>query len=367
MDDSLKVLYTGLNVGVLKYEKGKCFFAYDPNLIENGFSISPRSLPLRMGVFQSEGIYFEGLFGVFADSLPDGWGMRLAMKTLSKKGIDYGNLSPLEKLRYIGEDGLGGLSFEPNYLSEDEGKNEDYTKIALAVKQLLNDEESIDLDSLYRYGGSSGGAKPKAHLRIEGEDWIVKFPRKEDPSDIGVMEFDYNLAAKECGLRVSNFRLLPSKDNKGYFASKRFDRKGNKRIHVLSLSGFLDVPHTLANLDYVTLLQSVNYLTSSKEELLEGYRRACFNVLAKNKDDHGKNFSFIFDEDRRSYILSPAFDLTYTPFIKEHEMTCMGSGNPDVGDLIALAKKMGIKKEEAERIISFIQEVVTRRLSKYWR
>lgn len=367
MVDSLKVLYNGLPVGVLNYEKGKCFFAYDPSWIKNGFSISPRSLPLKEGVFQSEGIYFEGLFGAFADSLPGGWGIRLSMMTLLKKGINYDDITPLEKLRYIGEDGLGGLSFEPNYINEIEERNEDYFKVALAVKQLLNDEESIDLDSLYCYGGSSGGAKPKAHLRIEGEDWIVKFPRKEDLSDIGVMEFDYNLAAKEYGLRVNDFRLLPNKENKGYFASKRFDRKGNKRLHVLSLSGFLDVPHTLANLDYVTLLQSVNYLTSSKEELLEGYRRACFNVLAKNKDDHGKNFSFIFDEDRRSYILSPAFDLTYNPFIKEHEMTCMGSGNPDVDDLIALAKKMGIKKEEAESIISFIQEVVTRRLSKYWR
>ena len=98
------------------------------------------------------------------------------------------------------------------------------------------------------------------------------------------------------------------------------------------------------------------------EEMLKAYRLACFNILAHNRDDHSKNFSFLYDEAKGSYILAPAYDLTYTPSILEHEMSCCGSGNPTESDLLALAQKTGIPYQKACEILNQVKQVVQARL-----
>ncbi|MBO4541146.1 MAG: HipA domain-containing protein, partial [Bacilli bacterium] len=272
----------------------------------------------------------------------------------------------LEKLSYLGEDGLGALFYSPtkSLLREQE---EDYEKLALAAMHFCEEKKDVDIDALFQNAGSSGGARPKAHLLIEGEEWIVKFWERKDPLSLGRMEYDYALAAKACGIPISDCRLLPSSCCEGYFATKRFDRKGGRRLHVLSLGGFLESPHFLPNLDYVTFLQSTAFLTRSNKEVLKAYRLACFNVFAQNRDDHSKNFSFLYDEEKRSYVLAPAYDLTFTPNIKEHEMTCCGNGNPGEDDLFALAETMSIPKENAEKAIKGIKEIVESKLGKWIR
>ncbi len=307
---------------------------------------------------------FEGLFGVFHDSLPDGWGTLTASKALRKRGISYLDLSPLERLCYLGEDGLGALRYKPSFEGSSASETEDYDAIASSMMAVADDEDT-DYDAVFAMSGSTGGARPKAHLHINGEEWIVKFRQRNDPAWMGRMEYEYALAAKEAGLRVSEVRLLPSSLCQGHFATKRFDRRGETPLHLLSLAGLLESPHDRPFLDYLVFLQATKAITSSTQEVLEAFRLACFNVLAGNCDDHAKNFSYSYDEVKRAYVLAPAYDLTFTPNQKEHEMMCMGNGAPGEDDLRKLYRKMDLPFGKCEAIIEKVRFVVNDRLAEW--
>ncbi len=351
----IKVLYNGEIVGYLgELADSQIGFQYDENWVKNGFSISPISLPLSNEVFIAKTDYFEGLFGVFYDSLPDGWGEFVIRRKLLKDGIDYGKLSPLTKLSLINDNGLGGLNYLPtvNY-SDSEYKDLDLDKYAKSVSELLNDSDSVPLDELFRLGGSSGGARPKAHIK----DWIIKFPTSYDPKNIGEQEFEANKLAKECGIELPEYKLFESKICSGYFGSKRFDRRDGKRVHMISLAAVLETTHRIPNMDYIHLFKVIKYMCR-EEDLYEAFRRMCFNVLYKNKDDHSKNFSFIYDESIKRYRLSPAYDLTKTPQKLEHEMTVNGNGNPNEKDLLEVAKIMGLTLGKCKDILFKCEKVL---------
>ena len=348
------VKYNGRCVGYLAViESGEVAFQYDTEWLNSGFSISPFSLPLDGRVFIDRKDNFEGLFGVFDDSLPDGWGELLVKRMLAKKGINYEKLNPLTKLSLVGENGLGGLHYEPTQATETGDSRFDLEELASEANDVLNDaEKSVgELDSLFLLGGSSGGARPKAHICIDGEEWIVKFPCRIDPPDAGLLEYEANAAAKRCGLCVNEFRLFPSKNCSGYFGAKRFDRKEGRRVHVISISSLLETTHRVPNLDYVHLFQVVENICADKRDLYEAFARMTFNVLYGNRDDHGKNISFLYDEELKGYRLSPAYDLTRTPDKPEHEMTVMGNPTPTEKDLLDLAAYVGLAKGRVGEIL----------------
>ncbi|MFA6861973.1 MAG: HipA domain-containing protein [Bacilli bacterium] len=139
----------------------------------------------------------------------------------------------------------------------------------------------MNIDEIFSMSGSTGGERPKAHLTIDGKEWIVKFREREDTKWMGRMEYEYNMAAKKCGIEVADFSLLPSKICEGYFASKRFDRLNGKRIHMISLAGLVEIPHDDPVLDYVSYLQATLFICQSQEEVIKAFRLACFNVFAK--------------------------------------------------------------------------------------
>ncbi len=354
------VKYNERTVGYLAVVEEGIAFQYDSEWLKNGFSISPFSLPLKGEVYIDRKDNFEGLYGVFHDSLPDGWGELLVSRMCAKKGINYEKLNPLTKLSLIGNNGLGGLNYEPTQAVEAADSCFDLEELAEEANAVLNDAEKPvgDLDGLYLLGGSSGGARPKAHLRINGEEWIVKFPCRIDPPDVGLMEYEANAAAKKCGLDVNEFKLFPSNRYSGYFGAKRFDRKEWRRVHVVSLSSLLETTHRIPNLDYVHLFQVVENICADKGDLYEAFARMTFNVLYGNKDDHGKNFSFLYDESLGGYRLSPAYDLTRTEDKPEHEMTVMGNPNPAEKDLLALATYVGLAKGKTRAIIERIKETI---------
>ena len=166
-------------------------FQYDDEWIKNGFSISPLSLPLDNKVYVSKKEQFNGLYGVFWDSLPDGWGELLMNRVLQKKGINPNQLPILTKLSLINNNGLGGLTYEPSQSFKSTYNDLDFDKLSDEVQKILNDEsESVDLDFVYKLGGSSGGARPKAHIKIDKEEWIVKFACRIDPPNVGEKEFN---------------------------------------------------------------------------------------------------------------------------------------------------------------------------------
>ncbi len=353
----LTVRYNNRIVGYLAKLNDHIAFQYDDEWINTGFSISPFSLPLSDKVYINEKDNFSGLYGVFADSLPDGWGELLVRRMLSSKGINPNKISPLTKLSIISNSGLGGLKYEPT-----QNNNNDILfnieEYALEAAKILNEEKDVDLDKVYALGGSSGGARPKAHIDIDGEPWIIKFPCLIDPIDIGEKEFLANAVAKECGINLPEFKQFESKKCSGYFGCKRFDREKEKCIHMISLSSLLETTHRVPNLDYIHLFQVISAIGCPSVDMYEAFRRMCFNVIYENKDDHGKNLAFIYDDVNKTYRLSPAYDLTTTPNKFEHEMTVNGEGNPDEKDLLDVAKTIGLNLKECKSILGHIKEII---------
>lgn len=357
----LTVIYNGAIVGYLVEESERHIaFQYDEQWIKDGFSISPYSLPLSSKIFRNEKPTFGGLFGVFNDSLPDGWGELLVKRMLAKNGVNYDRLSPLTKLALINGNGLGGLTYEPMLAEKSDNSSVDLDELCVNVQKIFDDEtQAHDLDAVYALGGSSGGARPKAHIKIDGEEWIIKFPCKTDSMNIGEQEYNANAVAQKCGINTNEFRLFPSKICSGYFGAKRFDRIGSNRVHMISMSAMLETTHRIPNLDYMHLFQIVHDICANKDDVYEVFRRMCFNVLYGNRDDHGKNFSFIYDESMKSYSLSPAYDLTKVTDKPEHEMTVLGKGKPNESDLLAIADALKLSNKKCLDIIEMVKSQVS--------
>ena len=372
----LEVIFNEKKVGTLallnKSKIDLLAFQYDDEWIKNGFSISPFSLPLENKVFIPKIDPLNGMFGVFSDSLPDGWGKLLVDRTLKKNNINPFEITSLDRLAIVGNSGMGGLEYIPQYDFEIKSEIKDLDELALSCKKILNTEYSENLDELFLLGGSSGGARPKILTNINGEDWIIKFPSKFDNDNIGKQEYDYSLCAKKCGIFMPETKLFPSKNCSGFFGVKRFDREKNsenkiKKIHMVSVSGLLETSHRIPNLDYDILMKLTLKLTNDFEEVKKMYRLMCFNIFAHNRDDHSKNFSFLYNEIKRKWELSPAYDLTYSNSIGgEHATTVAGNGkNPTIKEILKVAENIGLKKDESEKIALEIKKIVENDLKEY--
>ncbi len=363
----LQVFLDDRNVGTLALAVDqRIAFAYDSRWLSEGFSISPFSLPLENRVFLPKRFDpFDGLFGVFADSLPDGWGRLLADRMLQKYGIKPEEVDSLTRLSIVGNSGMGALRYEPTEHLGSYEMDLPLDVLSEECSKMLKSGNSEHLDQLFLQGGSSGGARPKVNCKIQGEDWIVKFPSSYDPKDIGLQEYQYSLCAKRCGLDMPETRLLPSDLCSGFFAVKRFDRCGSKRIHMVSAGALLETSHRIPNLDYTILMQLTMQLTRSFEEIQKLFRLMCFNVFAHNRDDHSKNFSYLCREGK--WQLSPAYDLTYSNSIGgEHATTVNGNGrDPGMEDLLTVARKAGLNRQIAVPIAQEIQQFVHEDLSGY--
>ena len=368
----LFVKYKDMSVGTLAlYEKYKVAFEYSDEWISKGFSISPFSLPLEKKVFISEIEPFEGLFGVFSDSLPDGWGRLLIDRLLKKMGIDPFSVTSLDRLAIIGDAGMGALEFVPSIIVTEKYDEFSFDEIALECKKILNTEYSDKLDTLVVLGGSPGGARPKILTNVDGEDWIIKFPAKADGDFVGRQEYEYSLCAKNCGINMDKTRLFESNICEGYFGTRRFDRirssSSVKKIHMITASALLETSHRIPNLDYNTLMKLTMKLTNDMHECEKLFRLMCFNVFAHNRDDHSKNFTYLYIYEEKRWILSPAYDLTYSNSIGgEHATTINGEGmNPTFEDIIAVADYIGINRRKAKSIASNIYDCVKDELGEW--
>ena len=355
----LKVFYNDKLVGTLAKTPDRLVaFEYDADWLNNGFSISPFSLPIVKKVFIPKFEPFDGLFGVFNDSLPDGWGRLLVDRLFLKNKINPSEIDNLNRLAVVQESGMGALTYKPEHKFETPKEESDYDKLAQECSKILESQNSDNLDELFKLGGSSGGARPKILTKINGEDWIIKFPSSQDPKNIGEQEYKYSLVAQECGIKMSETKLFESKICSGYFGIKRFDRENYKKIHMVSVSGLLETSHRLPNLDYNILMKLTLELTKNYQDIEQLYRLMCFNVFAHNRDDHSKNFSFLYNENKKEWHLSPAYDLTYSSsFNGEHATTINGEGkNPTLEDILAVAKNIGIKEKQAKDIALDIKD-----------
>jgi hipA N-terminal domain len=369
--NKVDIFYHDRQVGTMAlYENRLAVFEYDGEWLRDGFSISPFSLPLEKKVFVPKIDPFEGLFGVFADSLPDGWGRLLVDRLMRRNGLNPQTIGSLERLAIVGNSGMGALTYRPVILMENVQGDLSLDEIAGECSRILNTESSENLDYLFAKGGSSGGARPKILTKVGEEDWIIKFPSSDDSQNIGKQEYDYALCAQACGLNMEEVRLFPSNKTKGYFGTKRFDRRGKGeegKVHMVSAAGLLETSHRIPNLDYDILMKLTLQLTRSMEECEKLYRLMCFNVFAHNRDDHSKNFTYLYEEKAQRWILSPSYDLTYSNSLGgEHATTVNGNGvNPEMEDILAVAEKTGLNVAKSQKTANEIKECVYEMLGEY--
>lgn len=363
-------------MGRLAIKDRKIFFEYDAHFLESGLQLSPFKLPLKSGVIGCDDRLFDGLFGVFNDSLPDGWGRLLLDRKLMKKGFNPAALTPLDRLRYVGTRGMGALQYVPEMEEHADIKLiEDLDAIAEECVQVFDETSDTYVEDLFELNGSSAGARPKILVRLSNKnecmeisdanpkahhnDWIVKFRSSVDPKDIGPIEYAYHMMAKESGLEVPEARLFKSKKCGGYFGVKRFDRVENGFLHMHTAGGLLHADYRLPSLDYEMLMKATLWLTKDVRECEKQFRNAVFNVYAHNRDDHAKNFTFLMLPNG-VWTVSPAYDLTFSSGPGgEHSSAIMGEGkNPTEAHLMKLAKVAEIKPPRAKEIIDTVKTAV---------
>jgi serine/threonine-protein kinase HipA len=377
-------------------------FEYDPNFLKLGLNPSPVKMPVKNS---ERKIYtfpelknhntFKGLPGLLADSLPDKYGNALINTWLAREGRSSNSLNPVELLCFIGTRGMGALEFEPvipesnNTVSKIEINH--LIEVAEAIlsdkkkfnKKLNASEEKALLDVL-KIGTSAGGARAKALIAYNTQTgevksgqanapegfthWIIKFDGVNDSqfgssTGYGRVEMAYYLMAKEAGIEMSECRLL-EENNRAHFMTKRFDREASdKKIHLQSFCGLQHYDFNGVNLySYEQLFETMRFLGLPYPQAEQLYRRMALNVMARNCDDHTKNFAFLMDESG-NWKLSPAFDIchAYRPdstWVSQHALSVNGK-RKDISraDLLEVAKQMNVKKAEA--ILNQIATIVT--------
>ncbi|MBO4654142.1 MAG: type II toxin-antitoxin system HipA family toxin [Bacteroidales bacterium] len=352
--NKLTVKYHDRVVGTLSLtpDDRLCAFEYDSAWISDGFSISSLELPLKTGLFIAKHQPFHGNFGIFEDSLPDGYGRYLLHKALLRKGINDADLSALDRLSIVGNDGMGALTYLPEKKIIKDSNSLDFDLLQEKALQVLKEQQDTDAGLLLYNSGNSGGARPKAIFSDNEGHWLIKFRHYYDPVDIGQQELYYNEVAKRCGINVPDCKLT----NGRYFTTRRFDiAPTGERIHTATAGGLLCLSLTMPYLDYTNLLALTGFLTQNTKEVEEMYRRMVFNYLTDNKDDHCKNFSFTVSENgngKFAWHLAPAYDLTLCTegYNGEHATFVNGTGHPTLKDMIAVGKKNKISAERCREI-----------------
>lgn len=354
--DVVEIYMNGEKVGRIALTPDSlCAFEYDPQYLNSGKSISPYFLPLKSGLIIAKRDPFEGAFGVFDDSLPDGWGSLILDRYLKEKGHDPDKLTILQRLALVGSTGRGALEYKPDWSVEASQDKIDFDQLAIEAEKILTSDEYAgdDIELLYKYGGSSGGARPKVFVMIDGKEWLVKFRASVDKHNMGEIEYKYSLLAKKCGIKMPETRLFEDK----YFGVERFDRTAKGKIHTISMAGLVNANYRIPSLDYSTMLKVCHDLTKNMEDVYALFRQMVFNVAIKNRDDHAKNFSFQLIE--KEWKLSPAYDiLPSSGFGGYHTTTINNTGEPKISDIMAVAKEVGLSKQRAKEITEEINDIM---------
>jgi serine/threonine-protein kinase HipA len=374
---------TIIPVGRLALRERKIYFEYQTTFMPEGLEISPLRLPLQSGVTSFDNALFEGLPGVFNDSLPDGWGRLLFDRDARSRGVLPAEITPLDRLAHVGAHGMGALVYEPDFGSQENGEKISLDSLAEQAQAVLDGTSHEVLKELLSLNGSSAGARPKVlvgltrnHQQIihgvhdlpKGFDpWIVKFSNSQDGKDAGAIEYVYALMAKEAGVNMPDVHLFPSQRGFGFFAVKRFDRRGKQRVHMHTACGLLHSDFRTPSLDYEDLIALTGVLTRDAREIEKMFQLAVFNVLSHNRDDHSKNFSFLMDKTGE-WKLSPAYDITFSSGPSGEQSTMvMGEGrNPSIDHLIKLGSEAKLKKVRVTEIIEQTKAALTQweRLAK---
>lgn len=335
--------------------QGLAAFEYSSEFLSTGISISPLQLPLNKGVFVARSTPFQGNFGVFDDSLPDGWGRLILSRFLQSKAINPDDLNLLQLLSITGSTGRGALEYRPEQSITSYSTDFNLDNLATEALKIYSSHNYTGqgLNQLFVLGGSPGGVRPKISIRHLDKDWIVKFRASNDPENMGEWEYKYSLLAKKCGVEMPETILLEDK----YFATERFDRKSDQKFHVVSVAGLLNADYRTPCIDYLQIFQLTLRITNSWVEMWKLFRLMTFNFLIGNKDDHARNFSFILINDE--WKLSPAYDiLPSNGFNGFHTTTINNNPSPTENDLMEVASKSGLDLKKAKEILMDMKDTL---------
>jgi len=369
----VKVTYQKHEVGAVSFDskKGIGAFEYDPGFIDKGIELSPLKMPLSKRIFSFPELGFntyKGLPGLIADSLPDDFGNTVLNAWVAAQGKSPDDITPLQRLQYTGKRGMGALEFAPatrlqNLNASQQVEIESLLSIAQEILDARGDFK-IDLNhdgqedreammSLLSVGMSAGGARPKAVLAFNDDltevrsgqttipegytHYLLKFDGVRehhknqqtfgDPQGYGAMEFVYHLMAKCCGIDMMPCKLLEEGDRR-HFITQRFDRVGNTKVHVQTLNGLAHIDYKKpGSFSYAELFNIARQLKLPATDAQQILKRMVFNIIARNHDDHSKNFAFILNNNQWS--LAPAYDLAYSykpgsKWVNSHWMSLNG-------------------------------------------
>ena len=364
-------------------------FEYDNAFRRNGIEPAPMTMPLSQGnrpfSFPANRTdCFKGLPGLIADALPDKFGNQIITEWFTRQGLPIGEITPLERLCYVGQRAMGALEFEPSkassllnesteiYIDELTKLAEDIFTKREAFQERMFQEDKTILDIL-RVGTSAGGAKPKAIIAYNEQTnevrsgqvkapegfgyWLLKFDGvtyseygsvMENPKGIGNVEYAYYKMAQACGIDMAECRLLDEGDNH-HFMTRRFDRTTNgDKIHMQTVAGLahLDRDQRHSYEEIFGIIRKMNLPMEASQQL---FRRMVFNVVARNNDDHTKNFSFLMDRNGK-WKLAPAYDLCYSykpggRWIGQHQLSLNGKQDAFTRqDILTVGENMGIRR-----------------------
>lgn len=377
----LSVYYHGIQdepaiyVGRLAYQGRQGYFEYDGDFLKRNLPLSPFHLQAHQQLQSAPLEPFLGIHGLFNDSLPDGWGLYVMDKHLRKQGVNVEQLTPIDRLAYIGDRAMGALSYRPDdgaAYFDTQGEEINLDNLAKESVELYLGETEEVLNHLAVNGTPSGGARPKALIGINGRQtiygahdlapgfshWLAKFPTGSDVESRaeGAIEYLYSLMAIEAGIDFPNTQLISGKNNNAYFLVKRFDRlEHNQRVHMHTLAGLVHANFRVPDFTYENLFKVCQILTKSHLEVKNLFRRMLFNIVVGNRDDHTKNFSFLMDKNGE-WKNSPAYDVTFNTGIQgEHSMLVGCSGkNITMKDIDYLAKRASISTRDVKQMLAEI-------------
>lgn len=369
-------------VGVVAWDKGQAFFEYEKSFLRSGIELSPIHMPLSQKVYtfpHLEKKVFHGLPGLLASAIPDNFGNKIIDNWFRSQGLSPRNLSPVNRLSYIGTRGMGALEFSPcpskilDKVVEVEAESLlQLAKAAMDHQGQLNtnfgatDQQRADaMADIIRVGTSAGGAVPKAIVAIDNngnlrsgqgkagkgfQHYLLKFDNENEwtSEELGQqvsdtrIEYAYHKMARAAGIKMMDCELLHEK-GRAHFLTRRFDRVGDEKVHVLDLSAMAHVGwNPVGSVGYESVFEIMRALNIPYPEHEEQFRRMIFNVLSRNTDDHVKQVSFLMDKDGE-WHLSPSYDVTfsYDPedfLARQHKMTIRGKQeNFEVQDFLEVA------------------------------
>jgi len=403
MTDASVILW-GRRIGAVSWDEARALgiFQYDPDFVGAGIEVAPLKMPVREAPYEFPALRketFKGLPGMLADALPDTFGNRLIDAWLAETGRSADRFSPVDRLCYIGNRGIGALEFEPTVRKATRSKKLEVAQLVDLANRVLNERENLAgrlggendaeaLEDILSVGTSAGGARAKAVLawnRETGEfrsgqvkvdegyeHWLLKFDGvsnnrdKElaDPQGFGKIEYAYHLMATAAGIDMSECRLH-HEGGRSHFMTRRFDRDGRgRKLHMQSLGAMQHFDfNDPASYSYEQAVLTIQGLGLGMDVVEQQVRRAIFNVVARNQDDHVKNISFLMDRSG-TWRLSPAYDVAYSynpsgVWTRDHQMSLAGKRNNFTrDDLMAFASNVGVKAVRAKRAIDEVVETV---------